>query len=362
MNERELRDYIAVLSPPDRRVMDDARARQARLAKPPGSLGALEDYAVAVAGITGQVCPTLSQCGVAVFAADNGVVAEGVSVTPVSVTWRQCVNMARHKTGMSALAHRFGDSVTVYDVGVERPLPPPAVDVRIRAGTGNIAVEPAMTRSQAVDAIAAGIRAARRAKEEGLQALGIGEMGIGNTTTAAAVLSALTGLPPEAVTGRGGGLTDAGLARKKQVIAGALARHQVKPDDVLDVLHKVGGLDIAAMCGAFLGCCEQRLCAVADGFISVVAALCAARLCPVVSDYLFLSHVSREIGYRAAAQALGKEPCLALGMRLGEGSGCVLMFRVLEAACAAMSDMATFEEAAIDDGYLAPIRNGQVGR
>lgn len=357
MNERQLLDYIAAIPDADRDAMNCAAARQAQLAKPPGSLGKLEEYAIAMAGVTGQVCPAIKHCGVAVFAADNGVVSEGVSVTPQSVTWQQCVNMARHKTGMSALAQHFGDSVTVYDVGVLRPLPPPAVDCRIRPGSGNIVRERAMTRRETLDAIAVGMEAAKRAKAEGLQALGVGEMGIGNTTTSAAVLSALTGLSVEQVAGRGGGLTDAGFARKKDVIVRALARHKPKADDVLDVLSKVGGLDIAAMCGAFLGCAGEGLCAVADGFISVVAALCAVRLCPRSGHGLFLSHASYEIGYAAASRELGKSPCLALDMRLGEGSGCVLMFRVLQAACAAMSDMATFSEAAIDDGYLNAIRD-----
>ena len=162
----------------------------------------------------------------------------------------------------------------------------------------------------------------------------------------------------DAVTGRGGGLTDEGFARKKQVLRRALALHHPDRNDVLDVLSKVGGLDIAAMTGAFLGCAHERLGAAVDGYISVTAALCAVRLCPAVKDYLFLSHQSYELGYRLAAEALELTPCLALDMRLGEGSGCPLLFRVMEGACGVMANMATFPEAAIEDDYLAPIRSG----
>lgn len=358
MNERELLARLAAIRGLDTGAMDSARRRQAQLAKPPGSLGKLEEYAVRMAGITGVVCPDAARCRVLVFAADNGVVAQGVSSAPQSVTWQQCVNMGRFKTGMSAMARRFGDSVAVIDVGVNRPVPPPAIDRRVRAGTEDITKAPAMTRQQAVDAIAAGMEAAAQAKADGVQVVGVGEMGIGNTTTGAAVLAVLTGASVEEVTGRGGGLTDDGFARKKDVIARALALHAPDGSDPLDVLHKVGGLDIAAMCGAFLGCATERIPAVADGFISIVAALCAVRLCPAAGEFLFLSHASFERGYLLAAKALGQRPPLALDMRLGEGSGCVVLFRILQAACAAMADMATFDEAAINDDYLADIRKG----
>ncbi len=182
-------------------------------------------------------------------------------------------------------------------------------------------------------------------------------MGIGNTTTAAAVLAALTGLPADAVTGRGGGLTDEAFARKRQVVAAALRERRPDPTNIIHVLAQVGGLDLAAMCGAFIGSARCRLPAVIDGFVSAVAALCAVRLCPTVRDYLFPSHLSAETGMAAVNEALGLTPWLPLQMRLGEGSGCPLAFLIMEAACAAMNDMALFgEEAAIDDSYLAEIR------
>ena len=203
-----------------------------------------------------------------------------------------------------------------------------------------------MTRQQALDALAAGMEQAALARRDGVTALGIGEMGIGNTTTSAAVLAALTGADIEAVTGRGGGLTDEGFLRKKEVLRQALALHRPDGSDVIGVLAGVGGLDLAAMTGAFLGCAHERVPAAVDGFISIAAA----------RDVLFLSHDSYEVGYRIAAETLGLQPCLRLGMRLGEGSGCPLLFRVLEGACGVMRGMATFGEASIEDGYLDEIR------
>ena len=317
------------------------------------------DLHAPLAGITGQVCPKMGKCRVAVFAADNGVVDEGVSCAPRSVTLQQAINMTRRRTGMSAMAAAFGDDVAVVDVGIAADVPGVGIlDRKVRRGTGNIAVEDAMTRPEALAAMAAGMEQAARARADSITALGIGEMGIGNTSTSAAVLSALTGADIEVVTGRGGGLTDEGFARKKDVLRRALTRRAVDKDDVLDVLCAVGGLDIAAMTGAFLGCARERIPAAVDGFISVVAALCAVTLCPKVRDYLFLSHDSYEVGYRLAADRLGLEPCLHLGMRLGEGSGCPLLFRVLEGACGVMAGMATFAQAAIQDDYLDEIRAG----
>lgn len=357
MTEKELRAYLKTIRPADRGVMDRAARRQAELAKPPGSLGELEEISIRLAGITGEVCPTVEDCRVLVFAADNGVCAEGVSSAPQSVTLSQAVNMTRFCTGMSSMARYFGDSLVVTDVGIASPVRCDAIVHRkIRLSTGNIAREPAMKRAEAVQAIGVGIEQAERAGKDGVQAIGVGEMGIGNTTTSAAVLSALTGASAAAVTGRGGGLTDAAFEKKKQVITRALALHQPDSSDPVAVLSAVGGLDIAAMTGAFLGCAKERIPAVVDGYISIVAALCAVRLCPAVRDVLFLSHASYEIGYRIASQELGLTPCLLLGMRLGEGSGCPLLFQVMKGACAVMKNMATFSEAAIQDDYLDEIR------
>lgn len=355
MTEQELKTLP--IAPADNAAMEKARQRQAELAKPPGSLGKLEDYSIRLAGITGNVKNEIEKCRVIVLAADNGVTAEGVSSAPTSVTLSQVINMTRHITGMSSLAYYFGNEVVVADLGIDTDRKIPGVlDRKIRRSTGNIAKERAMTRQQVLDAMAVGLDLAAGAAKDGVNAVGVGEMGIGNTTTSSAVLSALTGATPESVTGRGGGLTDQAFAVKKQVITQALALHHPDREDVVDVLSAVGGLDLAAMAGVFLGCALQHIPAVVDGFISIVAALCACRLNPNVKDYLFLSHASYEIGYRLAAEELGLEPCLLLDMRLGEGSGCPIAFQILKAACAVMNGMGTFAEAAIQDDYLDPIR------
>ena len=336
--------------------MEEARRRQAQLAKPPGSLGRLEELSVQLAGITGRVHNTMEKKQLLVFAADNGVVDEGVSSAPRSVTLSQTVNLTRGKTGAATLCRHFGCGITVCDVGVAADIREAAViNRKIAYGTQNIAKGPAMTRAECERAILTGIELAA---ETDADVLGIGEMGIGNTTTSSAVLAALLGVDAEIVTGRGGGVTDAAFERKKAVIRMAVERSAPDRTDAVDVLAKVGGFDIAAMCGAFLGAAAARRPVVIDGFISAVAALCACRICPAVRAYLVPSHASYEIGYQLAMDEMGLAPMLLLGMRLGEGSGCPLAFEILDAACAVINDMATFDEAGIDDGYLDEIREG----
>ena len=357
--ENALKNTIAFVRPADREAMARAEARQATLAKPPRSLGKLEEISIRLAGMTGKVHNTVEKRRILVFCADNGVCAEGVSATPQSVTLAQTINLTRGMTGASALAKHFGDELRVIDVGVLTDVPcPDVICKKVACGTRNLRQEPAMTREQALRAVMAGIEQACIAKAEGVDILGIGEMGIGNTTTSSAVLAALTGADVDAVTGRGGGLLDKAFALKKQVIREALSKHAPDPADPIDVLAKVGGFDLCAMCGAFLGAAAERIPVVIDGFISVVAALCACRLCPAVRDYLLPSHASFEVGYSIAIRELGLEPFLLLDMRLGEGSGCPLAFLTVEAACAVMNEMATFEQAAINDDYLEEIRKG----
>ena len=352
----DLTVYLNAIRPLDDSAMAEARQRQAQLAKPPGSLGRLEDLSVQLAGITGQVHNKIEKKHLLVFAADNGVVAEGVSSAPQSVTLMQTINLTRHKTGASTLCKHFGCGITVCDVGVNADIKEPAVlNRKIAYGTQNIAKGPAMTREQAEQAILTGIQLAQSTDTD---VLGIGEMGIGNTTTSSAVLSVLLSASVEDVTGRGGGITDQSFLKKKQVIKDAIAINQPDKNDVLDVLAKVGGFDIAAMCGAFIGAAMTRRPVVIDGFISAVAALCAYKLCHNVKDYLIPSHASYEIGYRLAMDAMELQPMFLLGMRLGEGSGCPLAFEILDAACAIINDMATFDQAGIDDGYLDEIREG----
>lgn len=352
----DLNTYILTVKPLDESAMAAARERQAQLAKPPGSLGRLEDLSIQLAGITGKVHNKIERKHLLVFAADNGVVAEGVSSAPQSVTLKQTINLTRHKTGASTLCKHFGCEITVCDVGVNADIKEPAVlNRKIAYGTQNIVHGPAMTRKQAIQAISTGIELAQNTEAD---VIGIGEMGIGNTTTSSAVLSVLLGASVDDVTGRGGGITDASFLKKKQVIKTAIEVNHPEKDDVIDVLTKVGGFDIAAMCGGFIGAALSRRPVVIDGFISAVAALCACKLCPNVRDYLIPSHASYEIGYKLAMDAMELQPLFLLGMRLGEGSGCPLAFEILDAACAIINDMATFDQAGIDDGYLDEIRQG----
>lgn len=348
--------WIDAVTPLDQIAMAQARQRQAQLAKPPGSLGRLEALSIQLSGITGKLYNHMQTKHLLVFAADNGVVAEGVASAPQSVTLQQTINLTRAKTGASVLCKHFGCGITVCDVGVNADIADPAVvNRKIAYGTNNMTHGPAMTKKQALQAVLTGIRLA---VETSADVIGIGEMGIGNTTTSSAVLSVLLDADIDAVTGRGGGITDEGFRRKKEVIRQAIAVNNPNKADVLDVLSKVGGFDIAAMCGAFIGAAASHRPVVIDGFISAVAALCAVRLCPNVKGYLIPSHASFERGYQLAMADLGLEPMLRLGMRLGEGSGCPLAFTLLSAACAVMEDMATFDQAGIDDEYLEPIRKG----
>ena len=370
--EEKLFKQIEEIRGADAEAMRAASAYVQSLAAPPGSLGKLTDAAVQLAGITGKVKNTLGRRRIIVMCADNGVVEEGVSATPQIVTLSQALNMTRHLTGMSSLAAHFGIDTEIVDIGIATSYQEQGCKIlqrRIRRGTGNLAKEPAMTREETVRAILVGIERAGQAAADGIDVIGVGEMGIGNTTTSSAVLAALTGLSVEDVTGRGGGLTDAAFEKKKNVISRALQLHGLAgtasgsasedagaQTDPIEVLSRVGGLDLAGMCGVYLGAAICRIPAVIDGFISIVAALCAQRLCGSCRDFMFPSHVSEEIGYMRAAQELHLDPWLHLNMRLGEGSGCPLAFQILEASCALMNEMATFEQAKIDDGYLTELR------
>ena len=354
--QKELDALVRAVAPLDRGTMTAAETYQARLAKPPGSLGRLEEISIQLAGITGRVHNALNKKQLLVFAADNGVVAEGVSSAPQSVTMQQTINLMRGKTGAAVLAKHFGCGLTVCDVGVNADIYESAVlNRKIAYGTQNICTGPAMTREQTLQAILTGAEIARTVDAD---VIGVGEMGIGNTTTSSAVLAVLLGADVEAVTGRGGGITEESFRKKKAVIRTAIEVNRPDRDDVVGVLSKVGGFDLAAMCGAFLGAAAARRPAVIDGLISAAAALCAVRLCPNVHGYLVPSHASFEIGYRLAMEAMDLRPLFDLGMRLGEGSGCPLAFQVLDAACAVINDMATFDEAGINDDYLDEIRRG----
>ena len=352
-------------------AVKEAEARQEVLAKPTGALGTLEDISIQLAGITGKVKNSMKQQAVVIMSADNGVVDEGVASAPQSVTLSQTINFTRHYTGVSSMAKYFGIDLLVVDTGVKMAIPSSLysaemteegrltakiVNRRIADGTRNLAKEPAMTDEEALRAIMTGIEAAKAIKDCGYDIFGVGEMGIGNTTTSACVLAALCGKTGEDVVGRGGGLNDEGLAKKIRIVDEAIKG--LDPADVTDILTKVGGFDICAMTGAFLGAAYYRIPVVIDGYISAVAALCAYRLAPKAVNFMFGSHQSKEKGYLIAIDALGVKPYFNLGMRLGEGSGCPISFKIIETACAAMNGMATFAEGAIDADYLEEGKKG----
>ena len=352
-------------------ALKEARARQEVLAKPTGALGTLEDISIQLAGITGKVKNSMKRQAVVIMSADNGVVEEGVASAPQSVTLSQTINFTRHYTGVSSMAKYFGIDLLVVDTGVKMKIPASLytdgmtesgrltvkiVNRRIADGTRNLAKEPAMTEEEALRALMTGMEAAKAVKDCGYDIFGVGEMGIGNTTTSACVLAALCGKTGDDVVGRGGGLNDEGLAKKIHIVDEAI--RGLDPGLVMDILTKTGGFDICAMTGAFLGAAYYRIPVVIDGYISAVAALCACRLAPNTINFMFGSHLSKEKGYLIAVEALGIKPYFNLGMRLGEGSGCPISFKIIETACATMNGMATFAEGAIDADYLEEGKKG----
>lgn len=351
-----LETHIDAIAPLDRVAMSHASVHHTRLAKAPGSMGRLEDIAVRLAGITGRVKNQVKRRRIIVLCADNGVTEEGVSLASQSVTAAQAVNLAKGGAGTSAMAQYFGAELQVVDVGITGDCGCPAIlERKVRRGTHNFTKQPAMSEADAVNAILVGIDLARQAKDEGVDIIGVGDVGPGNATAASAVLSALTGMSAETVLEYGKGYGEAKYVRKKRVIQQAMEAYQLEPNRPVDILAKVGGLSLAAMCGVYLGAAEAGLPVVMDGFASAVAALCAVRLCPTAAQYLFASHASQEPGYHLVMRELDLAPYLQLDMWLGEGSGCPLTFEIIAAACAVMQGMATFEEADIDDSYLSEV-------
>ncbi|MDR5859740.1 nicotinate-nucleotide--dimethylbenzimidazole phosphoribosyltransferase [Halomonas eurihalina] len=329
-------------------------ARAARyldtLTKPPGSLGRLEALAVSLAGITGEEFPTVTPPGIVVFAADHGVAAEGVSAFPPSVTAQMVANFVTGGAAINVFARRLGARLEVIDVGVAGELPSAGiVHDKVRRATGNLRREDAMSRDEAEAAIAVGRRATERALAADCRCLIVGEMGIANTTASSAMLAVLCGVPVADLVGEGTGVTQAALVHKRDVIEAALVARAADPDDPLDVLAKLGGLEIAAMVGAYLEAAAKRMPALVDGFIATVAALVACRLEPRVRSCLIFGHRSREPGHAHALAALSADPLLDLDLCLGEGSGAALAFPLLEAATAMLAEMATFEGAGVND-------------
>jgi nicotinate-nucleotide--dimethylbenzimidazole phosphoribosyltransferase len=343
-------DAIARIAPLDALAGAEAQKRLDSLTKPPGSLGRLEEVARRVATIQGMVPPRLGPKRIFVFAADHGVTVEGVSAYPRAVTAQMTYNFLSGGAAINVLARAFGVDLEIIDAGVAHDFPPDKKlrALKIRHGTDNFARGPAMTRAEAEASVEAGIRRVEEAAaKEKPFLLGVGEMGIGNTTSAAAILCALTGAAPREAAGGGAGVDAAGWARKVAAIEKGLAVNRPDPKDAIDVLAKVGGLEIGAMTGAIVGAAALRIPLVLDGFIAGAAALLARGLCPGAIDFLFAAHLSAEKGHRALLHELGLVPLLDLGMRLGEGTGACLAMGVIEAAAKVMREMATFESAGI---------------
>ena len=331
--------------PLDTRFMEQARARQDRLIKPQGSLGKLEEISIQLAGIYGSKYFDTTKKIVLSFACDHGVYEEGVAPNNQNITLLQSMNFPKKINGVGTISKFVGSDVQLVDVGINCDEPIEGViDCKIRKSTSNMAKGPAMTRQEAIRAIEIGIEMSEKYIQEDYKVIGIGEMGIANTTPSAAIISVIAGCDPQEVTGMGAGLKKELLAHKAQVIRTAIEINQPNPTDGIDILQKVGGFEIGSMAGVILGCSANRVPVVLDGFISYAAALIAVNINPRCKDYMIASHYSAEPGAKKALELLGLDPFLKMDMRLGEGSGAALAFNMIEAANYVYKNMLTFDE------------------
>lgn len=339
------------IHPIDPRWIDAAREHQLQLTKPPGSLGRLEDVANRCAAICESFQLTARRPLIALFAADHGVCAEGVSAYPQEVTAQMVLNFLRGGAAINAFARAGEIDLSVVDVGVAGPLPASGelIHRRVRNGTRNFCIEPAMTENEMLTAVATGIELAQNAAAEGYDLLGFGEMGIGNTTSASAIAAALSRRSVGVLVGPGAGADEAGMKRKRSAIERALVLHATQLGDPLGLLRCLGGFEIAAMCGFLLGAASRRIPVVTDGFIATASAALAVQLCPAVSGYLFASHRSAEPGHAYFLHAIDQQPLLDLGMRLGEGTGAALAIKLIQTSIAAFTQMATFSSAGVSN-------------
>lgn len=331
--------------PLDTRFMEQAQARQDRLIKPQGSLGKLEDISIQLAGIYGSKYFDTTKKIVLSFACDHGVYEEGVAPNNQNITLLQSMNFPKKINGVGTISKFVGSDVQLIDVGINCDGPIEGViDCKIRKSTSNMAKGPAMTRQEAIRAIEIGIEMSEKYIQEDYKVIGIGEMGIANTTPSAAIISVIAGCDPQEVTGMGAGLKKELLQHKAQVIRTAIEINQPNPTDGIDILQKVGGFEIGSMAGVILGCSANRVPVVLDGFISYAAALIAVNINPRCKDYMIASHYSAEPGAKKALELLGLDPFLKMDMRLGEGSGAALAFNMIEAANYVYKNMLTFDE------------------
>lgn len=345
--EKELQTIIASISHIDKNAEEAAQRKWNSIAKPLHSLGRLEEHVIKIAGITGKVDVAIDKKALLIMCADNGVVEEGVTQTGQEVTAIVAENFLTCNSSAAIMCKKAGVDIFPIDVGMVSDTKVP--DHKISYGTKNMAKEPAMTREEAISAVMTGISLVKEKKEEGYQIIATGEMGIGNTTTSSAVAAVLLGKSVQVMTGRGAGLTSAGLERKKMVIEKAVSLHKPDRNDALDVLSKVGGLDLAGLTGVFLGGAIYHIPIVIDGFISAAAAVAATKLCPMSQEYMIASHSSKEPGMQAILEELKLEASLFCEMCLGEGTGAVAFLPVLDLAVEVYNKMSTFSENNIED-------------
>lgn len=353
----KIRETMKEIGALDETAMESARARQDALTKPQRSLGILEDISVRVAGITRNYVPEIKNKVIITMAGDHGVADEGVSAYPKEVTPQMVYNFLRGGAAINVLARHIGARVVVVDMGVAADIKfePEGhqsydfVGNKIGYGTANMTKGPAMSYEDAVHSIEAGIEVLENEMEKGMDIVGVGDMGIGNTTPSSAIVAFITHEPVELVTGRGTGLDDEGLEAKIKTIKKALAVNKPNREDAIDILAKIGGFEIGGMAGVMLAAGAHRIPVVVDGFISGAAALIAYELSPKIRNYLIASHLSVEAGHRAILEHLGIKPLFNLNMRLGEGTGAALGISLVEASCKILREMATFEEAGVSE-------------
>lgn len=334
----------------DHQSANVARNRQNQLIKPAGSLGRLEEISIQIAGIQGKSNPSVRQKAVVIMAGDHGVCEEGVSAYPSDVTNQMVGGFLKGKAAINAIASYTDARIHLVDIGVNYEFEPvPNLTIRkVAKGTANMAQGPAMTQKQVMKAVAVGMEIAEEEAKKGVELVAIGEMGIGNTTASSAIISTITGVPASTVTGRGTGVDNHGLTRKVAVIKKAIEVNQPDPSDPMDVLMKLGGLEIAGMVGVILGAASHRIPIVVDGLISSAAALVAYELHPELRMFLLAGHKSVEVGQQAVFERIGIKPILDLNMRLGEGTGAVLAMNIIDAACRVLNEMGTFSEMGVD--------------
>lgn len=353
-----LLSIINAIKAPSKHHKQNCQAYLDSLVKPVGSLGKLEEIATRLAAIQKTTFPSIDQTATIVMAADNGIISEGIASTPIELTKKVAVCMARGVAGINALSKSVGSDVSVYNVGILGDFEEPNLhNVKIANGTKNFLEDKAMTEEEAIRGIFIGINAVKTHKEKGYDILGTGEMGIGNTTTSSAIIMSILNIPADQAVGKGAGLSDIGLVNKKRVINEGIAKHNLIGSDPLNILASVGGLDIAGLVGVYLGCAYYGLPVMMDGVISSAAALVAYELCPTVKSYMFTSHCTVEPAYAHVMKHLDMSPILQLDMRLGEGTGCPLAFSVLKSACEMVRSIIPFEEIDVRTDYMIDLRD-----